>query len=83
MQQLAREALKLQQARALKPFLHSWADMLSRIEELATPADARAFHKHPINLVLAQKLFELLRDGSDVELSRAFHAVKQLVEQQT
>ncbi len=52
--------------------------MQSRIAELI-PEDADA-DRHPINLLIAAKVRQLVGDGSDIEMTRAFYKVRELIE---
>lgn len=78
LKQMAQYALDLQKAKTLAPLLHSWASMQSRIAELI-PAGEDA-DRHPINLLIAAKARQLIGDGSEIELTRAFYKVREIIE---
>lgn len=78
LQQMAQYAIDLQTCRELPWLLRSWAEFLPRIAELTGTTEAEAC-KHPISVLLSNRVREMSGDGSETERTRAFYAVRQLV----
>lgn len=84
LKQLAQYALDMQRSDDISYLLCSWSDMLDRIRQLLhlEPRDNanKLLVQHPINVLLAEKVRQLCGATSEVELARAFYAVRAIID---
>lgn len=83
MQELAKEAIEIQDACNLGGLVHGWSRSMSDLQDLLRGQGTRNVNEHPISKLWASKIHDLARMGmSDYDaFSKAYDECKKLAEQ--
>lgn len=82
---LAKEALAVQNASNLSGVVISWGKVIVRLRQLLQDHDTNQINAHPINQLWADKVAHLTNTQTDslVALGRAYDAVERLTKQES
>lgn len=80
-QQLAQEAIEVQDACNLSGVVHAWSRSMTRLCELLPDLGTAGRNQHPINVLFSSKVASLTRSEDSDTFSKAYDACRQLAEQ--